>query len=106
MIASIVACTSPKQATPPAEVWHAPPPDSELSQIQAGMSQQRVMEILGPPTEITNNSRVAAASADGSPEPRTYYIYPGLGEVVFSSAAGGATAALGVYSVPSAGNAP
>lgn len=101
-----MACSAAKE--PPAvENWPAPPPDSELAQITAGMSQQQVMQILGPPTEITNASRMAGARDETAKAPaRTYYVYDGLGEVVFSSGAGGATAAVGVYSIPSSAHAP
>lgn len=98
-----MACSAARKP-PPAESWPEPPPDSELARVALGMAQQQVMEVLGPPTEITNASRIAPARDEtGSTPPRTYYIYDGLGEVVFSSGAGGATAAVGVYYVPSSG---
>lgn len=64
------------------------------------MSQQEVMAVLGPPTRITNETALAPDGGRRTPAPRTYYVYEGLGEVVFSSAAGGATAALGAYPEP------
>ena len=67
------------------------------------MSQQQVMELLGPPSRITNASRIAAPQTRATT--RTYYVYEGIGEVVFSSGAGGATAALGVYHDPRASGA-
>ncbi len=83
------------------EAWPAPPPDSELVRVRTGMSQQDVMAVLGPPTRITNETALAPEGGRRPPAERTYYVYEGLGEVVFSSAAGGATAALGVYPEPS-----
>ncbi len=61
------------------------------------------MELLGPPSQITNTSRLAGPQETPGGGARTYYLYDGIGEVVFSSAAGGATAALGVYPESSAG---
>ena len=82
---------------PEPEAWPAPPPDSELARVRTGMSQQDVMAVLGPPSRITNETTLGPDEGRRPPTERTYYVYEGLGEVVFSSAAGGATAALGVY---------
>lgn len=64
------------------------------------MSQQDVMALLGPPSRITNETELGPQDAMPPSNLRIYYIYDQLGEVVFASGAGGATAALGVYPAP------
>lgn len=95
LLLATAGCSATQEAPPAREVWPKPPSDSVLAQIRQGMTQQEVMQILGPPTEITNRSSAVPQPQTG--ETRTYFVYPSLGEVVFSAAAGGATSAVGVY---------
>lgn len=66
------------------------------------MTQQQVMNLLGPPDGITNASPKVSAPDDAGAPRRTVYVYEGLGQVVFSlgSAGSGGTTALGVYYDP------
>lgn len=98
LLVLVAGCSATADPPPAPEPWPAPPAGTALARVQPGMTQHEVMEILGTPREITNRSTITSLPATG--ETRTYYVYPGLGEVIFSAAAGGATSALGVYYLP------
>jgi outer membrane protein assembly factor BamE (lipoprotein component of BamABCDE complex) len=70
----------------PSQVQSAPPVDSKLARIRAGMSDYDVRRILGRPDEssayLTGKARIPFYY--GSDTHRSDWMYKGVGRVIFS----------------------
>ena len=107
--AAPTASDSPAAATAPreeAEGWPQPPPESPLARVRPGMSKRQVKELLGPPDDITSapTGKAFIPFYFGNDARRTYFLYKGLGQVIFADGnvfGGGGNDALGVYYDPS-----